>query len=331
MTLTFCLCEDREIEEYGLRLAICSIRRHCPDAKVVVYRPAAAADFVAWVGRFAEVTLIPHAPVGAESWNCKPHALLPLLRSGAQEVVWLDSDAFVARDCRPLFAGWGDQDLGICEEYQGAAHPGTEVRTRAWDLPVGRTFPRTLNTAVLRVTPAHIPLLERWQQLLADPRYVPWQTRPLSERPLHCWGDQDVLNALLGSAEFADVPVRLLQTGREVIHCLSLTSFPVLERLGCLFRRVPHFIHGQGGKPWVLLRPELRGNYTLRQRLIQELSPYRMLARRHDAEMGVDCPWLWTGSLAGRTFGLLGLGHYALRGLPLAAAAATGKWVASLA
>lgn len=322
---TFCLCEDRVAEEVGLRLALCSLRSRCPGSPVVVYRTAPRPEFADWVRTLPGMTLIPSAPPGANSWNCKPHALLPLLRGGTPEVVWLDSDVLLTRDCRPLFAGWGDRDLGLCEEHQGSAHPGSELRTRAWGLSVGRTFPRTLNTAVLRVTPAHIPLLERWQELLSDPRYLPWQTRPLVERPVHCWGDQDVLNALVGSAEFADLPVRLLRTGKDVIHCNSFTSFTVGERLGCLVRRPPPFVHGQGGKPWILLRPDVRSGLSVRERLIQELSPYRTLARRHHAEMGIDCPWMWDGSLLGRAFAWLGLGHFALRGLPLAAAAAVGK------
>lgn len=316
------------MEEIGLRLALCSLHRHCPDAEVVVYRSAPAAAFVDWVARFPQVTLVPQSPAGATSWNCKPQALLPLLRAGCREVIWLDSDVLVARNCQSLFANMGEQELGVCEEYRGEAHPGSAVRTRAWGLPVGRPFPRTLNSAVLRVTPAHTPLLERWQELLADPRYTTWQGRPLHERPIHCWGDQDVLNALLGSAEFAGIPVRLLRTGREIIHCNSFTSFSLGERLGCVLRRVPFFIHGQGAKPWVMLRPEVCHETSHRQRLTQELSAFRILARRHCTEMGIDCPWMWCTSLAGQTFGWLGLGHYALRGLPLAAVATVVKWLA---
>ena len=46
---------------------------------------------------------------------------------------------------------------------------GSAVRARGWDLPAGRAFPITLNTCVLRVTAAHVPLLRRWQGLLVGP------------------------------------------------------------------------------------------------------------------------------------------------------------------
>ena len=246
--VTFCLCEDRGIEEFGLRLAVCGIRRHCPSAEIVVYRSEPTRDFAGWLDERRAV-LVPHRPAGASSWNCKPHALLPLLREGRSQVVWMDSDVLMTRPCDALFGGCDERELGVCEEYRGAPHQGSELRTRGWGLPLGRVFPRTLNTAVLRLTPRHIPLLERWRELLADPRYVPWQTRPLNDRPLHCWGDQDVLNALLGSTEFADLPVRILRTGREIIHCSSLTSFTVLERFRRAFGAAPHFVHGQGASP----------------------------------------------------------------------------------
>jgi hypothetical protein len=313
--VTFCLCEDRKAEEAGLRLAICSIRRHCGDATICLYRGDPSPDFARWLRNY-QVTLIPHVPAGSSSWNCKPHALLPLLQDGHREVVWLDSDVLIGRDCRSLLQEWGESELGICEEYQGALNPGSELRTRGWNLPLGRSFARTLNTAVLRVTPYHAPILERWQAMLSDSRYVPWQSRPLVERPQHCWGDQDVLNALLGSVEFANIPVNVLRTGREIIHCNSLTSFSVSERLRCLTAPIPYFIHGQGAKPWVVLDAKYRAGFPLHQRLVQELSPYRVLARKYENEMDCECEWMRVNSWLGCLLGGLGCGHYALRGLP---------------
>jgi hypothetical protein len=248
---TFCLSEDRAFDEIGLRMALCSLRRHCPDSPVFVYRSPRQA-FVDWLGGFPKVTLIPTSPSGANSWNCKPHSLLPILRGGAQEVVWLDADVLLAGDLRRIFHGWSFDTFGVCEEYRSAPRQGSRPRTEGWGLAIGREFPRTLNSAVLRVTPAHIPLLERWKGLLADPRYAVWQGRPLHERPLYAWGDQDVLNALLGSVEFATLPVRLLRSRRELIHCGSATSYPVGERIDGLLRRIPPVIHTQGEKPWVV-------------------------------------------------------------------------------
>jgi len=43
----------------------------------------------------------------------------------------------------------------------------------------------------------------------ADPDYVAAQKKPPHERPFHFFGDQDALTALLGSVEFAEVPVAI--------------------------------------------------------------------------------------------------------------------------
>src|SRR5262245_57517766 len=83
----FCLAEDRAAEEIGLRLALVSLHEWCPSAPVMVYRPNPTEDFRGWVRGLPNVTLIPHLPAGAFGWNCKPHAMLPLLKEGWPEVV----------------------------------------------------------------------------------------------------------------------------------------------------------------------------------------------------------------------------------------------------
>ena len=47
--------------------------------------------------------------------------------------------------------------------------------------------------------PDHLPMLEAWRGLLADPRYIEAQAAPWHERPLHLLSDQEVLTALLGA------------------------------------------------------------------------------------------------------------------------------------
>jgi hypothetical protein len=326
---TFCLCENRELEEIGLRIAVCSIQRHCPGSNVVIYRAGANQRFADWLRDYPTVTLIAASPPNAIGWNCKPHALLPLLRNGAKEVVWLDSDVVLAGDPRHLFASWSDDTLGVCEEYRTATHQGSRTRTEGWGMPVGREFPRTLNSAVVRVTPAHVALLEKWQELLEDPRYVPWQSRPLYERPHHVWSDQDVLNALLGSSEFSAIPVTLLRTGREIIHCGNARSYHLWERLGGLLRQHPPIVHAQGEKPWVTLDAGViaskRQRFWATARVIQEVSLYRFVATSYRADLGLPCPWLDYWSSAGRMVAALGLGHHSMRGLPLAATASLIK------
>ena len=157
MTLTFCLAEDREPEEVGLRLALLSLKRNCPSSRVFIYRPNPSADFTSWLEAFPMVTLIPALPPGAYSWNCKPNALLPLLEQGFSEVIWLDSDILVARPCADLLAGVQEDTLVIAQEQVSSLGQGTKQRTEGWGLPLGHSYPMTLNTCVLRVTGAPCP------------------------------------------------------------------------------------------------------------------------------------------------------------------------------
>jgi hypothetical protein len=324
--LTFCLAEDRPPHEAALRIAVASVLRHCPAAEVVVYRPVATADFRTWAKSLSpDILVIDEFPEGAQSWDCKPYALLPLLRAQRPEVIWLDSDIIVTRDCARLFAGLDADSIGVSEEQVSSKNQGTEQRTLGWDFQVGRNFARTINTCVLRVTPNHIPLLERWRDLLTDPRYLRYQTLPFHERPLHFLGGQDALNALLGSREFASIPVHWMRTGREVIHSGGALAYSLSERLGGLFRRIPPFVHGQGTKLWWAFDEgslkENRNSWWFFRRLLLETSPYFAEAKKYRNRIGMLSPWMEYRTWLGRLNRYLGLGHFALRGLPLTLAA----------
>jgi hypothetical protein len=334
MSITFCLSEDRRMEENGLRVALCSIRQHCPSAQVVLFVELPRPEFVSWLAGFANVELIAERPHGAYSWNCKPHALLALLARGLSQVVWLDSDLVLAGDGQRRFAGWGSETLGVAHEPENSLNQGTKLRTQAWGLPLGQIYSRSLNSCILRVTPEHIPLLTRWTELLDDPAYRRFQSAPLNQRPLHMWSDQDVLGALVGSREFAHVPVRFLRTGQDVIHCGSLTSYTLSERLGGLCRPIPPFVHCQGAKPWCLFDEgalkSQRGWFWTYFRLWHEISPYRAIAKRYKRELGIAATWLEYRSMGGAALEALGAGHFALQGLPLTAAATAAKWARRL-
>ena len=58
--------------------------------------------------------------------------------------------------------------------------------------------------------------------------------------------DQDVLNALLGSEEFACLPIRILKTGLDVIHSGGALAYSLSERLRGLVRPIPPFVHETG-------------------------------------------------------------------------------------
>jgi hypothetical protein len=321
----FCLAEDRLDCETGLRLAILSLCRHCPGAFIYVYRPNLTPQFAPWAQQFPQVTLIPDRPRGGIQWNCKPQALKPLLERGHREAVWLDSDVMVTRDCRQLFTDLDERVLAIAQEPACQPYQGTALRTQGWGLEIGRSLPFTLNSAVLRVTRCHLPLLDRWMKCLADPQYVLSQTLPVERRPLHMNGDQEILNALLGSREFSDVPLRVFSTGAEIIHLGGELGYSSTERLRGVLKPAPVFMHAIAGKPWLWLsgepiwsKPDFFGWH---RRLLQELSPYVYEARQYRKELGTEAAWMYRRTVTGTILRLLGFGHFALRGAPLSLAA----------
>ncbi len=279
--------------------------------------------------RFPQVELISTPLEGANSWNCKPHALLRLLPTADAEtqLVWLDSDLMLTGDLRARLASGGLETLVLTQEPVNQPARGTEIRTRGWELPVGRALEDSLNSCVIRVTQAHESLLRRWHQLLADPRYTSVAAQPMEAKPPHLWSDQDVLAALVGSAEFATVPLLMLRHGHEVLHTGGALGFTLGERVGGIFRPVPLVLHAIGGKPWVLLLPENRwpGRFAWFRRLLQETSPFVAHARRYRGQVGEPTVWLDHRTLMGTFLKLMGFGHWAVRGLPVTLAATMAR------
>ena len=321
----FCLAEDRRDHETGLRLTILSLSRHCPGAPVYVYKPPNDSDFGDWVRSFPEVTWFPYRPPESHAWNCKPQALKPLLAMGHRDAVWLDADLVVTSDCRRVFERLDERVLAVAQEPASLPHRGTAVRTRGWNLEVGRPLPFTLNSSVLRVTSHHIPFLERWTGMLNDPEYLACQKLVLEERPIHMAGDQDVLNALVGSREFADIPLHVFRSTVDIIHAGGALGYSASERIRGLFRPKPAFIHATAGKPWLWLGGEpywsQKNFFSWHRRLLQETSPYLFEARRYRNQLGEASQWMDWRTGTGTVLRLLGLGHFALRGLPIALAA----------
>lgn len=319
MKRVYCLSEDRE--DIGLRLAILTLRKFCPDDVVFLYRPNSSLEFIEWLKAFPSVNLIPGLPEGAKSWNCKPHVMIPLLEQGYEEVIWLDSDILLTRNPSYLFDQLPPEVLVGTEEPPSLPNHGSAIRTTGWNLPQGRNYPVTLNSCVVRATKNHLPLLYRWKEMLHDQAYIHMQGQPFHLRPVHMMSDQDVLNALIGSKEFESIPVRFLRGGRDVIHAGGALGHSLSARLAGLFHRIPPFIHGAAGKPWYIFDPAYAShhprNVTFYRRLLQELSPYVTEARKYRTEVGTPCPWMAKHSIPGVLLRTAGLGHFALRGLPL--------------
>lgn len=322
MQITYCFGEDRNSThaEVGLRIAIASLKRHELDSRVIIYRPNASNEFQKWLQQYSHVQLRSYYPDGARSWNCKPHILTQVLEEGADYAVWIDSDIVVMRSCDALFKRVSEDQLIVTQEFACALHQGTYLRTIGWELPVGRSLPRTINSCVIRASHTHRPLLRHWKALLDDARYQTAQRLPIPERPIHALSDQDVLNALLGSQDYKNIPVHYVQTGRDIVQSGGARSYSSVERIRGLFHQVPYFFHGQGAKPWDLFdesNPRKQHQSWFKLRFCQEISPYFGAIKEYrDAVAPLD-QWMnyktWYGSL----IKALGIGHYALCGLPI--------------
>ncbi|HWH84865.1 MAG TPA: hypothetical protein VNU71_21780 [Burkholderiaceae bacterium] len=322
-----CVHEDRADYLIGVKLAVLSLARHAPAFQVVVSSPGAKLDFVQWVDRQpnARMANFRHIRQGA-GWNVKPSVLLEMLEERA-DVVWIDSDIVVTGDMTRRFLGRPLDTLLATEETYWGQEQGGDFRTVAWGLVPGRKLRCTVNSGVLRVTRSHVPLLRAWQTMLMHPLYLSAQSRPWYERPLHMIGDQEALTGLLGSQEFAHLPVELLRRGTDIAQCFGPAGFTPGERLRALWGTGPSFIHAMGPKPWLrgerpppLLRgADLVGGLRDWYRYLSlETSPYSVAARRYTSQPDVDVSWVRPRSPLGRGLTALGGERPAAPGLPVA-------------
>jgi hypothetical protein len=314
-----CIAEDRASCEPAVRLLLMSLERHCGDHKVELFYPPANKDFRSWLKQLPAVNLNATPVPGAWGWNVKPHAILALFERGYGDVLWIDSDIVVAKNFERYFRGLPPMILVVTEEALYGAHDDPNgLRARLWGFAVGRSLPFTVNTGVLRATSLHANLLKRWIFCLEEPRYREAQRMDWSERPLHLYGDQDVLTALLASEECADVPIQFLRRGKDIIQFFGPYGYTVRERMRNMIYGMPPFIHSQVTKPW---SKELAGKPTGWRRrfdtLYMQLSPYTMSALKYRSEL-LDTGWMNANSLTGKILRICGFSYPPLTGLPLA-------------
>jgi hypothetical protein len=152
-----CLYEDRVECLTGLKLAILSLSRHCPQLPLIVTCPGATESFRRWLGRFSQVEIREEPSLDAQGWDLKPALLARRLAEGHSDVVWIDADLLVTAPLPPVLEQAGPATCVVAEEPY---RPGREAidRARLWGFPRGRT----LNSCIVRVTPHHVALLEAW-------------------------------------------------------------------------------------------------------------------------------------------------------------------------
>ena len=332
--MIICIAEDRKKCEPGVKVLVSSIVRNCPRLSIILFYPPADDNFLSWSKRYPQLAIDTDPLPGAGSWNVKPHALRHLLNKGHDEVIWIDSDVVVTRDIFPLFHSLPSDVLVVAEEAFGGDPLG--LRARLWGFEVGRIFPFTLNTAVIRVTTEHYSLLQKWAELLGSEQYQHWQHVEWTETampPVHLVGDQDVLTALLASVEYSQVPVKVLNRGKAIIQYFTLKGYTTAERIRNLFTGVPAFVHSQGPKPWWVESPgdpwpqhrvrRKRPPNSVRnyiEAVYRDLSPYLLIARSYRHELEGANSWMRPHMLLSAILRIAGLWYPPLVGFPIALA-----------
>ncbi len=311
-----CVAEDRSDCADAVKLLVLSLMEHCSGVRVELFCPFADDDFARWIAKWPNTHLHVDRLPGAYSWNTKPQALLQILKTHDEPVVWLDSDIIVMRDFRQTIDRLPADTIIAAEEARGASYDDSDAwRARDWGFEVGRVLPHALNSCIVRVTRAHIPLLVRWYELLQSDTYKAAQKLDGAVRPWHLLTDQDVLTALLCSKDFSNIPVEIVPRGKAIVQYYDLFGYSVRERIVHMLSGPPLFVHSQGPKPWHVY-PKKRGlRYSL-SGLALALSPYSVEAGRYKNE--IDRAWMYPTGRMARILRAIGFGYAPLVGLPVA-------------
>jgi hypothetical protein len=315
--------EDRIRSAVGLKLMVLSLSRAMPDVPIDLTCPKISGEVGQWLGQtgLSNVTVRPSRQWWGEGWSVKPGKVLELLDQGHDEVIWIDTDIVANSDFRGLLKGLPPDAVVVGQEFRKLRPEWSRIKTTAWGLEFARELPYALNLGFLRLTPAHRPLLLRWQALMSTPKYLEAMSKPIAQRPPEMTTDQDVFSALLGSTEFAHIPLHYLKCGDDIIQNSGANGYHVVERLRNVWRGLPPLVHMLGReKPWDYPDvPSPRQNPRDYLELVCiELSPYVTVARRFMNELGEPAPWLQIRTAMGKAFGWSCLGHPSLQGFPLA-------------
>jgi hypothetical protein len=276
-----------------------------------------------WAEGRPEVELSTARPDVLTGWDVKPWLLLRELDAGWPEVVWIDTDMIVTRSISAVLAEFPPESLIATEEWD--TPPVTPV-CDAWNIPSRRPI-RPINACFIRVTPAHRGVVERYLELVHDPRYRAMQGIPFERRPVAMLHDGWALTAVLESEEFGDVPFDRLRLGDHIAQCAGSSGYRPWHRLVDLHRGLPALIHGLGRKPWQA-QPD-RGRMTaFAYDLATDVSAYVLAARRVARDLDLRPEWLEPRTSLGAILRAMTRSHPAMAGLPLATAHAVQQRLA---
>ncbi|WP_096786691.1 hypothetical protein [Rhodobacter sp. CZR27] len=304
--MDFLTFEDREQDLPALMLLAVSLHRTCPKARLHLPARDLGTRAQDWLGRQPNVVL--HRDLWAEDtfWNIKPYLIEQLLARGIKRITWLDADLILTADPSIYFRDLTEDTILIAQEGFRSRFTGTGGRTIAIGRAIARELGYTVNSCVVGVTARHLPLLDRWKSLLRSNVYQ------VADRQFIV-GDQDILGGLLGSAEFGQVPVKALRTGRDIAHDMLPGDFGFFQRIATLRHGEPRFVHAQGRKTWRYAR-----NSVEARSLYSQLSLHRQWAKCHRADLPADhTAWIIEDGALARAMLRLLPRNPSLRGLPI--------------
>lgn len=312
--LNFCIYEDRKEDSVAVKLLVLSILNTHPEARIFLMGENCSRLRLP-EGFFSErIFRVPDFTPKLHGWNTKPEALLYLLEKGLERVYWLDSDLLFVRELPEHILFPDPGTIIVAEETPSVGRQGSGLRTSAWGLQPGRTLYGTANSCVLSVSTHHVDLLGEYRDMLSSDTYRSSMQKAFHLRPLHMAGDQDVLTALLGSLNYAELEIDWIQAGREIAQCFRADGFSVSDRIACSLGRTPSLIHAQGPKPW---------REYARRPVYLELSPYRYAALQYAQSLAPEeSVWLPLTRNVAMFWDTLFMGNAWLSGVP---AAITGR------
>jgi hypothetical protein len=291
-----------------------SLCRVDPAVSLHLIVPEPPEQVRSWAEHRREVVLSTcRPPAGVVGWDVKPWLLLRELDEGRPEVVWIDTDMIVTRPVSAMIKEFPGDSVLVAEEWN---EPRAIPVCHQWDLVSARPIPQ-INACFVRVTQAHRPLLQRYFEMVKDPRYREAQALPQEARPFYFIGDSWVLTAILESEEFSRVPFHCLRLGQHIAQCAGSSGYKPHDRLLGLMRGLPTLIHCIGRKPWQAGLDRGRVHRFLID-LATDLSPYVLASRRVARDLDIHPGWLDSRTSIGALFRGLTGDHPGMAGLLLA-------------
>ncbi len=290
-----------------------SLCRWDPHVSLHLTVPDPPAAVQAWAAGRPEVELSTQPPAGVGGWDVKPSLLLKELDRGWDRVLWIDTDMIVTAPVSSLLDGFLEGAVIVAEEWN---RQGPVPVSKFWNLRPARPL-RVMNACFVYVSAAHRRLLDRWLELIHDPRYREASRLPFERRPIHLATDGWLLAALLESEEFGHVALDYLLVGRHIAQCAGSSGYRPHHRLFDLVRGLPPLIHCIGRKPWQSDREVGRVQRYLID-LATDVSPYVLAARRVARDLPLSPSWFEPRTSVGAMLRRMTAGHPAVAGLPLA-------------